>query len=185
MAGGILKAAQRLYRMAENYIVYADLEMRRLSSPDARGRLRSGSSGAADVQAAAKEAATQDDRSADLEVDVEDVLVPITPIYLKKVVSELSDNAFKFSRPGTAVRVSLTAVGPGSLLEVVDHGRGMAADQVREVGAFQQFDRGRFEQQGSGVGLALVRSITEAAGGRLEINSRPAEGTTVRIHWPA
>jgi signal transduction histidine kinase len=68
---------------------------------------------------------------------------------------------------------------------VVDHGRGMAADQVTEVGAFQQFDRGRFEQQGSGVGLALVRAIADATGGRIEILSRPAEGTTVRMHWPA
>jgi signal transduction histidine kinase len=61
----------------------------------------------------------------------------------------------------------------------------MAPDQVREVGAFQQFDRGRFEQQGSGVGLTLVRGLAEASGGRFEIRSRPDEGTTVRLLWPA
>jgi len=61
----------------------------------------------------------------------------------------------------------------------------MAAEQLREMGAFQQFDRGRFEQQGSGVGLTLARGIAEAAGGRFEIRSRPDEGTTVRILWPA
>jgi two-component system sensor histidine kinase/response regulator len=183
MAGGILKAAHRLHRMAENYILYADLELRRLSG--ARGPSLSGSSGAADAQAAAKEAAAQSGRSADLTVDVTDVVVPIASTYLRKIVSELSDNAFKFSPPGSLVRVSLAATRSGSLLEVVDHGRGMAADQLREVGAFQQFDRDRFEQQGSGVGLALVRSLTEAAGGRLEITSRPGEGTSVRVRWPA
>lgn len=184
MAAGILKAAQRLHRMAENYILYVDLEMRRLSGMGAPGPPLSGPSGAADVQAAAKEAAAQNKRGADLELDVHEAIVPIAAAYLRKVVSELSDNAFKFSPPGTPVRVSLTTAGAGPRLEVVDHGRGMTADQVREQGAFQQFDRGRFEQQGSGVGLALVRGIAEASSGRLEICSRPAEGTAVRIHWP-
>jgi signal transduction histidine kinase len=53
------------------------------------------------------------------------------------------------------------------------------------MGAFRQFDRARYEQQGSGMGLALVRAIAEATGGRLEIVSRPGEGTTVRVLWPA
>jgi signal transduction histidine kinase len=180
-AGGILSAARRLHRMAENYILFADLEMGRLSGTGAL----SGSSSAADVRAGAKEAASQNGRDADLQLDVHDVVAPIAPAYLRKIVSELSDNALKFSRAGTAVRVALAAAGAGILLEVADHGKGMAAEQVRAVGAFQQFDRGRFEQQGSGVGLALVRSITEASGGRLEVSSRPDEGTTVRIRWPA
>ncbi len=186
MASGIFKAAQRLHRMAENYILYVDLEMRRLSgAAGGHGQPLSGASGAADVLAAAREAAAQSGRGADLELDVREVVVPIAAAYLKKVVSELSDNAFKFSPAGTAVRVSLAAAGAQRVLEVVDRGKGMTADQVREVGAFQQFDRGRFEQQGSGVGLTLVRGVAEASGGRLQIISRPGEGTTVRIHWPA
>jgi signal transduction histidine kinase len=185
MAAGILKAAERLHRMAENYILYADLELRRLSHAGGGREPGQERSGPANVESAAKEAAKQSGRCADLDLHAHVVAVPIAPAYLSKVVSELSDNAFKFSPAGTPVRVSLSAEGPGTLLEVVDHGRGMAADQVREVGAFQQFDRGRFEQQGSGVGLALVRGIAEATGGRLEIISRPAEGTTVRMRWPA
>jgi two-component system sensor histidine kinase/response regulator len=185
MAVGILKAALRLHRMAENYIIYADLELRRLSGPGADGESESASSGAGDVEEAAKDAAGQSGRSADLELDVREVAVPMAYSHLRKVVYELADNAFKFSPTGAKVRVSLTAGGPGPSLEVVDHGRGMSADQVRQVGAFQQFDRGRFEQRGSGVGLALVRSIVHGARGRLEIDSRPAEGTAVRLHWPA
>lgn len=184
MAGAILKAAHRLHRMAENYILYADLELRRLSRPGANAEALAGSSGANEVRLAATEVAVQSKRQPDLHLDVhEDAVVPIAPAYVRKVVSELSDNAFKFSTPGTPVRVSLTAAGAGSVLTVVDHGAGMAEDQVRRVGAFQQFDRARFEQRGSGVGLALVRCIAEATGGALEIESRLAEGTTVRVRW--
>jgi two-component system, sensor histidine kinase and response regulator len=177
---GILKAAHRLHRMAENYILYADLELRRLSGtrePSSAG------SGAKDVREAAKEAAAEAGRPDDLALDLHDVRVPMEPAYLGKVVSELVDNALKFSDRGTTVTVSLAAEGGADVLEIVDRGTGMAADQVNRVGAFQQFDRGRFEQRGSGVGLALVRSIAEATGASLEINSRLAQGTTVRVRW--
>jgi len=184
MAGGILRAAERLHRMAENYILYVDLELQRLSGARPGGNL-SGASGGTEVAAAAREAAAQCGRAADLELDVVDLVVPIAAAYVRKIVSELVDNALKFSAPGTPVRVSLTAAAPGSLLTVSDRGRGMTADQVREVGAFQQFHRSRFEQQGSGVGLALVRRLAEAAGGRFEISSPPHEGTSVRIRWAA
>jgi signal transduction histidine kinase len=179
----ILRAALRLHRMAENYILYADLELRRLSTPRP-GMARPELSGSDDVSSAAQEASAHAGRSADLGLDLHEADVPLAAAYLRKVVSELCGNAFKFSRPGTAVHVSLRAEGPGAVLEVADRGRGMTASQVRMVGAFQQFDRGRFEQQGSGVGLALVRGIAEEAGGGVEIDSRPDEGTTVRIRWP-
>ena len=177
---GILKAAHRLHRMAENYILYADLELRRLSGtrePSSAG------SGSEDVRKAAKEAAAEDGRLDDLALDVHEVRVPLDPAYLGKLVSELVDNAFKFSDRGTAVTVSLKPAGSAAVLEIVDRGTGMGADQVKRVGAFQQFDRGRFEQRGSGVGLALVRSIAEATGATLEIESRLAQGTTVRVRW--
>jgi two-component system sensor histidine kinase/response regulator len=184
MAGGILKAAHRLHRMAENYILYADLELWRLSRPGADTEALAGSSGAAEVQSAATDVAVQSERASDLELDVHESVVRLAPAYLRKVVSELADNAFKFSSPGTPVHVSFTTAASKCVLSVVDQGSGMPVDQVRRVGAFQQFERARFEQRGSGVGLALVRAIIQATGGRFAITSRPTEGTTVRIDWP-
>jgi len=184
MATGILKAAQRLHRMMENYILFADLEARRLTGRSGPDEGLRESSGAADVTAAAMEAASQRKRSGDLDLDVQAAAVPLGAAYLRKAVSELCDNAFKFSAPGTAVRVSLRPDGKGAVLEVADGGKGMTPEEVRDVGAFQQFDRGRAEQQGSGIGLTLVRGIAEASGARFEIVSRPGEGTAVRVRWP-
>jgi signal transduction histidine kinase len=104
--------------------------------------------------------------------------------YLRKAVAELVDNALKFSPPGTRVQVLLASTPSAARLELVDRGHGMTADQVGKLGAFQQFDRDRFEQQGSGMGLTIVRGIAEASGGQLEIESAPGEGTNVRIRWP-
>jgi signal transduction histidine kinase len=181
MATGILKAAQRLHRMTENYILYADLETRRLSGtgPDCV----CGRSGAADVKSAAMDAAAQRGRTHELRLDVSEVSVPMDPASLSKAVTELVDNAFKFSPPDREVSVSLASPEGHPRLEVRDHGHGMTREQLSQLGAFQQFERSRFEQQGSGVGLTLVRGLAEATGGRFEIASRPGEGTTVRIEW--
>ena len=54
----------------------------------------------------------------------------------------------------------------------------MTAAQIADVGAFHQFDRKLFEQQGSGLGLAL------ASGGAFELTSAPESGTHATLRWP-
>jgi len=93
------------------------------------------------------------------------------------------DNAIKFSEPGKPIRVSLAAAGGNATLTVADSGSGMTPDQIREVSAFRQFNRAVFEQQGSGLGLVLVKGIIEASGGALALTSSLGQGTTARATW--
>jgi signal transduction histidine kinase len=110
--------------------------------------------------------------------------VPLAASYLGKVAVELLDNAMKFSEANTTVTVRLRADASEAALLVADAGRGMTEEQVRLIGAFRQFDRALFEQQGSGLGLALVRRILVASGGELALDSRPGAGTRVTARWP-
>jgi signal transduction histidine kinase len=182
MAEAILRGARRLHRLVENYILFSDFEARRLAGQPAVEPFEQ-PGGAADVAEAAREAAARSGRGPDLRLEVEEVAVPVGSTYLRKAVSELVDNALRYSEPGSPVTVGLR--GPArAVLSVADRGRGMTAAQVKEVAAFRQFDRARYEQQGSGVGLTLARRIVDATGGRVVIASRPAEGTTVRAEWP-
>jgi signal transduction histidine kinase len=169
--------------MTENYILYAELELQRLVR-GAAPRPLPGVAGAHHVREAASERAKELGRDADLQLDVNDAQVPLASAHLRKVVSETVDNAFKFSEPGKAVTVSLRSSGAAVVLEIADSGRGMTPDQIRDVAAFRQFDRALFEQQGSGLGLALVRALIDGSGGRFEITSRPGEGTRARASWP-
>ena len=111
--------------------------------------------------------------------------LPLAEPYVRKAVSELVDNALKFSEAGTPIKVSLTAPGGRVALSVGDAGRGMTLDQIREVGAFRQFNRAVLEQQGSGLGLILVKGIIEASGGIFDIKSAMGEGTTMSATWSA
>jgi two-component system sensor histidine kinase/response regulator len=183
MAASIMRAAERLHRMTENYLLYAELELQRLTG--AATKPFQGSSGPDDAREAATAHAAEEERTADVQLDLEDVTLPIAAPYLRKIVTELADNAFKFSKAGSVVSVSLRrAQDGGVVLDVADSGRGMSADQIPQVGAFRQFDRALFEQQGSGLGLSLVRGIVEGSGGRLDIEGRTGGGTLVRARWP-
>ncbi len=185
MATAILKAAQRLHRTAENYILHAHLELQRLAGDAQPGAgSLAGRSGPGGIREPARERAAESGREADLSLELGELELPIAPAYLEKIVIELVDNAFKFSEPLTPVRLTLQKADATVVFEVQDSGRGMTPEQVREVGAFRQFDRDRFEQQGSGLGLFLARRLVEGSGGRLEVSSSPSQGTRVRAVWP-
>jgi len=97
---------------------------------------------------------------------------------LLTIVDELVDNARKFSGLGTEITVHLERIGK---LTVTDHGRGMTGEQIRQIGAFQQFDRHQHAQQGLGLGLFLVKKLAERNGAKLVIESEPGQGTSVSI----
>jgi signal transduction histidine kinase len=105
---------------------------------------------------------------------------------LKRVLDNLVDNARKYSDPGSQVTLVMTQEPAGLCLSVVDHGMGIdAADLPHIFTPFFRADRSRDRKTGGvGMGLALVRRIVEAHGGRIEVDSAVGKGTTMRVHLP-
>jgi signal transduction histidine kinase len=93
--------------------------------------------------------------------------VPVSESHLLAVVAELVSNAFRFSKRGQPVTVAGIRDGKHYRIEVVDQGVGMTAEQRTKIDAFKQFGREKREQQGLGLGLAIVRGVAELAGGEL------------------
>jgi signal transduction histidine kinase len=67
---------------------------------------------------------------------------------------------------------------------IADHGLGMTTDQIAKIGAFVQFERKRYEQQGAGLGLKIVTKIVEKYAGSFSIASTYNQGTTINIELP-
>ncbi|BDU75423.1 sensor histidine kinase [Mesoterricola sediminis] len=107
------------------------------------------------------------------------------PVRLLQILGNLVGNAAKFTENG---RVTLRARrdGDGLLVEVEDTGIGMTSEEQAKV--FQEFvqaDSGTTRKYGgTGLGLALVRRLTGMLGGTVAMDSRPGEGTRVRIRIP-
>ena len=124
-----------------------------------------------------------------LEVATGAVLGPIEadPSLLRRALDNLLDNAAKYSGEASPVELSARVLGAQLALEVRDHGIGIeGADLPRLFTPFFRTDRSRARGTGGvGLGLVLVKRIAEAHGGSVEVESRPDQGTTVRIRLPA
>jgi two-component system sensor histidine kinase MprB len=100
---------------------------------------------------------------------------------LDRAVSNLVDNALKFSPATTPVDV----VVDGGRIEVLDRGPGVDdGDRARVFDRFYRADKAR-TMPGSGLGLAIVKQIVELDGGTVALAPRPGGGTVARIDLPA
>lgn len=123
-------------------------------------------------------------RAADLQVELEQVDVRINAEYLQRLILELVDNAFKFSRKGQLVKVIGKMVEDEYTMEVHDMGRGFKLESLNDITPFKQFNRKRFEQQGLGIGLYLVKRIVDFNQGELKISPVEGEGTSIYVSLP-
>jgi two-component system sensor histidine kinase/response regulator len=139
---------------------------------------------AALIEQDAREQADLARRPNDLRLELVEAPLPISDEYLSKVVEELVQNAFKFSSANTPVVVKLVETDNTVTLTVSDTGRGFATEHINKVGAYMQFDRKLHEQQGLGLGLTIVRRLSEIHGGTLTIQSEKGSGTMVSIKFP-
>lgn len=183
-AQAIVGAGQRLQRVIENYLVYAQIEVIQGDAAEVE-QLRNHlvRDAASVIENVARALAVQYERETDLSLDLCRLALRISEANLKKIVEELVDNAFKFSSPGSKVLVKSVRDEDIFKLYVRDHGRGMTPEQVTALGAYMQFDRALLEQQGLGLGFTLAHRLVELHNGKLNIESRPQQGTLVSIEW--
>ncbi len=104
---------------------------------------------------------------------------------LRQVLTNLIENAVKYSAEGDAVEVSAQRDGVYVRIAVSDRGPGIPDDQQQLI--FQKFGRAQVEggsKPGTGLGLFIARSIAEAHGGTLEVQSRRDGGVTFTLSLP-
>jgi signal transduction histidine kinase len=107
--------------------------------------------------------------------------------YMRQVIINLVSNAVKFTTPGGSVRITAEQREGGRLaITVRDTGIGMAAEMIpKALSAFGQIDNPFTRQaKGTGLGLPLAKTIVEAHGGELRIDSEPGRGTAVSVVLP-
>jgi signal transduction histidine kinase len=186
MSRHINLSALRLYRLIENFLVYTHTEMM-IRDLQQREHLRNSYMvyPKSTIEHSVIQKAQGIERRHDLRLDVEDVeAIGIGEDYMRKVIEELIDNAFKFSAANTIVMVSTSVEGNYYVLSVSNQGRGLTPEQIAQMGAYMQFERRIHEQQGAGLGLIICKRLAELHGGELSIESVPGDTTTVRVWLP-
>jgi two-component system, sensor histidine kinase and response regulator len=181
MAESIRESALRLHRVIENFLIFVQLELRQGVALKVASVLALSPT----VERVARETASRHGREGDLRMDLQGGEGLILEEYFAKIVGELLDNAFKFSERDTRVRVELRPQGEQTVLRVIDLGRGMKTEHVSQVGAYMQFERRLYEQQGSGLGLSIAKRLVELHGGAFSVSSVVGQGTTVEVRFPS
>jgi len=179
IANEVHQSALRLNRTLRNYLQILELQT---SEPEPLLGLLSPLRVEESINQGIKEALQLNERQDDVTVLVKACSLPVKAEDLSRMVEEIVDNACKFSRQGTPIQVTL---GDDGAVFVTDEGRGMTSEQVTQIGAFQQFDRKRYEQQGLGLGLLLVQTLSQRQGAKFDITSEPGKGTRTQITFPA
>lgn len=114
-----------------------------------------------------------------------DLLVAADPEVIRRILANLLDNAARYGGPTVHIRVTTSGSEREAVLDVADDGPGIAAADIERI--FEPFYRVRADAgspDGTGLGLALARSLAERDGGRLTVESRLGAGSKFRLALP-
>ena len=125
-------------------------------------------------------------RSVTVSVTGRPSVIPGVRRLLYEVVYNLCDNAIKYNRDGGRVDVTVAADAGGSSITVADTGIGIAPEhQGRVFERFYRVDKSHSKASGgTGLGLSIVKHAVQYHHGRIELESTPGTGTTIRVVFP-
>ncbi len=111
--------------------------------------------------------------------------IPMDPVQIDQVMTNLIENAVRFSPPGGEILISVAPWRSAQRVRVADQGPGIPAEDRERV--FEAFHRGEAGDghTGTGLGLAIARAVIEAHGGRIWIEGAPGGGAAVVFDIPA
>ncbi len=178
----IHKSGDRLHKLIQKYLCFVQLQDRylRRTPPE-----RTIAATPVDlVTEIARQALRPHSREGDLDVAITIEQTQLNGVDCQKLLIELLDNAAKFSSAGTSISLKFFAEEGFEKIIVQDSGVGISEQHSQHIGALQQFQREKHEQQGAGLGLAIAQLIAKIYGGELHIDSELDVGTSVTVTLP-
>jgi len=120
------------------------------------------------------------------DTDIEDCIMSCDPEKIERVLLNLLSNSIKFTRPGGSMKVNMYDKGENIIISLKDTGIGIPKDKLNIIfDRFRQVDRSLTRnQEGSGIGLSIVKSLVELHGGTISVVSEYGRGTEFIIVLP-
>ena len=184
LIGMIQHGCERMTRTVRRFWRCSELQLQLKGLVPGTHKPAAGGADATVIAEAARHQCSTAGRASDLNLSIAPGRLPIREDDLALIVQELVDNAAKFSPRGSAIGVSLQPEPGGMRLKVANHGIGMTPEQIASVGPLRQFQRLTREQQGPGLGLALVSGVAQLNGLELILEGAENVGLTASLFFP-
>ena len=181
----ITLSGKRLSRFIHNFLLYAQLKTI-ASDPEKVHHLRQNVTYSAKntIATIAQQHTKKYNRQQDLILELQDAQIKIGTYQLTKLVTELIDNACKFSTNGTNIKVASLINQDNFILTISDRGRGMTHQTIARINREIPCDPVLYEQQDSGLGLIVSQYLVRLYQGKLSIDSNLNQGTSVVVTIP-
>lgn len=184
LSNDIISSAQRLLKITENFLIYVRIESIASNLEKKRQLLNNRTDEPCSVlYDIVNTTAYKFNRVEDVDIDdlVDSITIQMSSETFHKVIDEVFDNACKFSAPGTRIKIRTWLEDNYLYITIQDRGRGMSKEQINNVGAYVQFERTIYEQQGVGLGLVIAKRFVELHDGKFFIESEEGLGTKIMI----
>ena len=181
----IMKNANRLRRYINNLIDVSKLEMGYM---DARFTNENIVSVVEDITLTIVDLAKSYNLNVVFDTEEEEIIMAIDKIKIERIILNLLSNAIKFTNDNGNIMVLIKREEDNVVIEISDDGIGMAEEVKDHV--FEKFKRADFndgfnrKNEGSGLGLFIVRGLIDLHNGKISVNSKPNEGTKFIITLP-
>ena len=181
----VLENALELKRLIENYLLYARLKLLQYE-PETRHEWDCHD--ACDtrilIETTIAEKAEQWHRYEDIHLELIEKSLQIPEKNFQKIVEELCGNACKYSEKGTPIAIVTSLEDGQFVLKVSDRGCGMTEEAIARCRQGVHDAEAPYDTQpGLGLGLSIVRLLSELYGGTLHMKSTPDEGTQVSVSF--
>lgn len=113
------------------------------------------------------------------------LLIQADETWLQRLMDNLLSNAVKHNPPGLTVTVSIARINGKACIRVIDNGKGMDEETLHHL--FNRYYRGTNTEEstvGSGFGMSIAKTIVEAHGGEIQVQSKVWQGTKIEILLP-
>lgn len=111
-----------------------------------------------------------------------DIYAQVNREAIERMMINLLSNAIKYNKVGGTIDIIVSRSQGNAIIEVKDSGIGISEEALKTI--FEKFQREESQEEGSGLGLSIVKSLVKLHHGNITLNSKRGEGTTVQIQLP-
>ncbi len=183
-ASGVFDSGHRLLSTLQKFIYYTDVELL-LNNVEKAASLKEeiAESGEYELEEQSLIIAQKFNRNADIELFIKSFDAKISSFHFKVIVTNIVDNAFKFSNKGEKVIIGVELDDSHVHITVIDKGLGFDETTLNEIDAFTQFNRAHMEQQGLGLGLVTCKKLINFYQGKFDISKNKPKGSRVKLSF--